>query len=88
MFHNPHRSEKYEMMNRLVTIVSSVIKNFALQSRKSIALLEGHTAQVNCAQFCFHYTSTLVTASEDRTFKVHTIHSMLFLQVICIFLYF
>ena len=35
--------------------------------------LEGHTASVNCAEFCPHYSATLVTASDDRRFKVSTI---------------
>lgn len=32
--------------------------------------MEGHTARLTGAEFCPHYTSTLVTISEDRTFKV------------------
>ncbi|XP_078000774.1 WD repeat-containing protein 27-like [Glandiceps talaboti] len=32
--------------------------------------LEGHTATVNCAEFCPHYDSTVVSISDDRTFKV------------------
>jgi len=36
------------------------------------AVLEGHTGDVNCAEFCPHYTCTLVSASDDRTFRVRT----------------
>ncbi|XP_006823341.2 WD repeat-containing protein 27-like [Saccoglossus kowalevskii] len=32
--------------------------------------LEGHTARVNCAEFCPHYSSTVVSISDDRTFKI------------------
>ncbi|XP_070578723.1 WD repeat-containing protein 27-like isoform X2 [Ptychodera flava] len=32
--------------------------------------LEGHTARVNCAEFCPHYQSTVVSVSDDRTFKI------------------
>ncbi|XP_067667942.1 WD repeat-containing protein 27-like [Haliotis asinina] len=35
-----------------------------------IAELEGHNGPVTRAEFCPHYTSTLVTISDDRTFKV------------------
>ncbi|XP_065943143.1 WD repeat-containing protein 27 [Magallana gigas] len=38
-----------------------------------IAALEGHLNRVTCAEFCPHYSSTLVTISEDRTFKVWNI---------------
>ncbi|XP_061172644.1 WD repeat-containing protein 27-like isoform X2 [Saccostrea echinata] len=38
-----------------------------------IAALEGHMNRVTCAEFCPHYSSTLVTISEDRTFKVWNI---------------
>lgn len=40
------------------------------QQEKHLATLEGHIGQVNCAEFCPHYTSTLVTVGDDRTFKV------------------
>ena len=34
------------------------------------AILEGHSGNVNCAEFCPHYMSTVVSASDDRTFRV------------------
>ncbi|XP_064622428.1 WD repeat-containing protein 27-like [Lineus longissimus] len=34
------------------------------------ATLEGHSGTVTCAEFCPHYAATLVTGSDDRTFKV------------------
>jgi len=34
------------------------------------AVLEGHSGNVNCAEFCPHYTSTVVSAADDRTFRV------------------
>jgi len=40
------------------------------QESKVKAVLEGHLGNVNCAEFCPHYTSTLVSASDDRTFRV------------------
>jgi WD40 repeat protein len=41
-----------------------------VKTSKVKAILEGHMAKVNCAEFCPHYTSTLVSISDDRTFKV------------------
>ena len=35
-----------------------------------VATLEGHNGNVTCAEFCPHYRSTLVSISEDRTYKV------------------
>uniref|UniRef100_K1P8Z6 WD repeat-containing protein 27 n=1 Tax=Magallana gigas TaxID=29159 RepID=K1P8Z6_MAGGI len=43
------------------------------QTSEVIAALEGHLNRVTCAEFCPHYSSTLVTISEDRTFKVWNI---------------
>ena len=41
------------------------------QQRESVvATLEGHNGNVTCAEFCPHYRSTLVSISEDRTYKV------------------
>lgn len=37
-----------------------------------VAVLEGHDGLVTAAEFCPHYTATLVSISEDRTFKVIT----------------
>ena len=33
-------------------------------------MLEGHDGPVTAAEFCPHYSATLVSISEDRTFKV------------------
>ena len=41
-----------------------------LQREKVLATLEGHNGTVTCAEFCPHYTATLVSISEDRTYKV------------------
>ena len=41
-----------------------------IQEEHVIAELEGHQSRVNCAEFSPYYTSTLVTAGDDRTFKV------------------
>ncbi|XP_076099773.1 WD repeat-containing protein 27-like isoform X1 [Mytilus galloprovincialis] len=41
-----------------------------IKNEKVLATVEGHTARLTGAEFCPHYTSTLVTISEDRTFKV------------------
>ncbi|OWF38257.1 WD repeat-containing protein 27 [Mizuhopecten yessoensis] len=38
-----------------------------------VATVEGHTSKLTSAQFCPHYSATLVTISEDRTFKVWNI---------------
>ena len=46
-----------------------------LQEDRVQAILEGHTGPVNCAEFCPHYTSTIVTAGDDRTFKVSGTHT-------------
>ena len=46
-------------------------KCFVLPQRESVvATLEGHNGNVTCAEFCPHYRSTLVSISEDRTYKV------------------
>lgn len=44
-----------------------------IKNEKVLATVEGHTARLTCAEFCPHYTSTLVSISEDRTFKVWNI---------------
>ncbi|XP_052273878.1 WD repeat-containing protein 27-like isoform X3 [Dreissena polymorpha] len=40
------------------------------QRECKVAVLEGHDGPVTAAEFCPHYTATLVSISEDRTFKV------------------
>ena len=44
--------------------------SFLSQREKVVATLEGHNGNVTCAEFCPHYTLTLVSISEDRTYKV------------------
>lgn len=46
-----------------------------LQTERLVATVEGHTSRLTSAQFCPHYTTTLVTISEDRTFKVYSIYT-------------
>ncbi|XP_060577930.1 WD repeat-containing protein 27-like isoform X2 [Ruditapes philippinarum] len=41
-----------------------------------IAVLEGHNGTVTAAEFCPHYTSTLVSISDDRTFKVWNLEDL------------
>ncbi|KAL4238028.1 WD40 repeat-like protein [Mactra antiquata] len=43
---------------------------------RQIAVLEGHNGAVTAAEFCPHYTSTLVSISEDRTFKVWNLEDL------------
>ncbi|KAL5009013.1 hypothetical protein ScPMuIL_014594 [Solemya velum] len=45
-----------------------------VKSQRPIATLEGHTGPVTCAEFCPHYSATLVTLSEDRSFKIWDIN--------------
>ncbi|XP_071111369.1 WD repeat-containing protein 27-like [Haliotis cracherodii] len=56
------------------TLVAACVDNkvFILTSnfQSVIAELEGHNGRITRAEFCPHYTSTLVTISDDRTFKV------------------
>ncbi|XP_033734815.1 WD repeat-containing protein 27-like [Pecten maximus] len=40
---------------------------------RQVATVEGHTSKLTSAEFCPHYSATLVTISEDRTFKVWNI---------------
>ncbi|XP_060081594.1 WD repeat-containing protein 27-like [Ylistrum balloti] len=42
-------------------------------TERQVATLEGHTSKLTSAEFCPHYSATLVTISEDRTFKVWNI---------------
>lgn len=61
---------------------------FLFQRQRKVAVLEGHDGPVTAAEFCPHYTATLVSISEDRTFKVNALDfrsalvyvSLLFLQ--------
>jgi len=59
------------MVTRICFCITSVVLGMFDQGSKVKAILEGHLGNVNCAEFCPHYTSTLVSASDDRTFRVH-----------------
>ncbi|CAH1792268.1 unnamed protein product, partial [Owenia fusiformis] len=54
-------------IEREVHILPTKLKE---KSTGPLAVLEGHTSYVNAAQFCPHYSSTLVSVSDDRTFKI------------------
>ncbi|XP_074657849.1 WD repeat-containing protein 27-like [Tubulanus polymorphus] len=54
------------------------------QEEKLEATLEGHDSNVTCAQFCPHFTSTLVSISEDRTFKIWNIEDGCLVYQSCI----
>lgn len=57
--------------DRLVSICRGLqVVVFEIKTQKQIATLEGHTGPVTCAEFSPHYSATLVTTSEDRSFKV------------------
>ncbi|XP_053373699.1 WD repeat-containing protein 27-like isoform X2 [Mercenaria mercenaria] len=49
-----------------------------LQSTREnkVAVLEGHNGTVTAAEFCPHYSSTLVSISDDRTFKVWNLEDL------------
>ena len=53
----------------LIFIAGTVVFIFIWKQEKTEAVLEGHLSRVTCAEFCPHYSSTLVTAGDDRTFK-------------------
>lgn len=44
--------------------------------QSKVAVLEGHNGIVTAAEFCPHYSSTLVSISEDRTFKVWNLEDL------------
>ncbi|XP_052766910.1 WD repeat-containing protein 27-like [Mya arenaria] len=56
--------------SRIAACVGAEIVILLAQRECSVAVLEGHDGAVTAAEFCPHYTATLVTISEDRTFKV------------------
>ena len=56
-------------INTVIMIITIVLMS-GLQQEQLLATLKGHSGQVNCAEFCPNYSSTLVTAGDDRTFKV------------------
>lgn len=57
--------------NSLVAACTGFYIVILLTQRESVvATLEGHNGNVTCAEFCPHYRSTLVSISEDRTYKV------------------
>ncbi|ESO07618.1 hypothetical protein HELRODRAFT_170162 [Helobdella robusta] len=49
---------------------------FSIELRKQIAKFEGHLQTVNCSEFIPTYSKTLVSISDDRTFKVWGVNSM------------
>ncbi|WAR20183.1 WDR27-like protein [Mya arenaria] len=59
--------------SRIAACVGAEIVILLAQRECSVAVLEGHDGAVTAAEFCPHYTATLVTISEDRTFKVRVI---------------
>ena len=58
------RTDSVSYMNALAVFV---------QSERLDTTLDGHTATVTCAEFSPHHIYSVVSISEDRTFKVSTI---------------
>lgn len=56
--------------NLLALCVGHNVMVVDLMSMEEVYRLEGHQGAVTCAAFCTHASHLLVTASEDRTFKV------------------
>ncbi|XP_041468720.1 WD repeat-containing protein 27-like [Lytechinus variegatus] len=56
--------------NLLAVCVENEVLILDAQKERLDTRLEGHTALVTCAEFCPHSPDTVVSASEDRTFKV------------------
>ncbi|XP_011671118.2 WD repeat-containing protein 27 [Strongylocentrotus purpuratus] len=65
---------QYVAFNPDDNLVALCVENEVLildaQKERLDMRLEGHTALVTCAEFCLHSPDTVVSASEDRTFKV------------------
>ncbi|XP_064602272.1 WD repeat-containing protein 27-like isoform X2 [Liolophura sinensis] len=60
----------------LAAAVQNQVLILSAKTEKLIATLEGHTALVTSVQFCPHYTFTVVSVSEDRTFKVWNVKEL------------
>ncbi|KAK7106246.1 WD repeat-containing protein 27-like [Littorina saxatilis] len=55
---------------RVALCVDAVVKIVNISLSKVVAELAGHTAKVTAAEFCPHFSATLVTISDDRTVVV------------------
>ncbi|KAK7488017.1 hypothetical protein BaRGS_00020762 [Batillaria attramentaria] len=56
--------------------VDCVVKIVSISQATVVAELAGHGAKVTGAEYCPHYASTLVTISDDRTFKVWNVKDL------------
>ena len=58
------------MILLLVLFLKKTLNDHLFQEERLDTCLEGHNGQVTCAEFSTCQTSILVTAGDDRTFKV------------------
>ncbi|XP_076438469.1 WD repeat-containing protein 27-like [Babylonia areolata] len=65
---------------RVALCTDMVVKVVSVSQCKVVAELSGHAARVTAAEFCPHYTATVVSVSDDRTVIVWDVHRLCLLH--------